>query len=1525
MKRHRIIAGDLVVESVLRRGAAGETLVVSRRSGARRERHVLKWLPSVTRPDLAAITGSSHRALAMPSAFRTDAATGRRCLLRPYIHGMDLAQALRGKTPAEAIPWLASACDSLRILHEAGWAHGNLKAPNLLVPRSAVFSRRQGTPRVILCDPAASPPPGGDAASLDDDVLALGRVFYSIFAGEEPRPGPDGLPAAPAAWSPGMPVDLDRLLAWVLHPDPARRCRDVLALLEALRGLSGARAPKPLPPLDRPPDPGAVDRARSALLSGEDARVLAIAGEAGSGKSGLLRRIELEAELLGHRAVRLRRRGEGGSAAAALRASIGELIPPGREGTRLRRRLSGLFEKREPPPFTTAPDASERRRRLRAACDLLNEIAAIEPVLLSADDVQDADPLCIDLLSTLIEEAGAGTAGPRVAIAYRTESPYRRALRPLIDALSAPASHHELIELPPRLDRGGAVSDLTDAHRAYLHGLDGGRRVVLEALAVLARPSRPELLARILGRPRRDVREALAFLETEGVTRVEAGLHGLRHDSSASAIREAMDGAAQRGLHRRAALALARGPRVSAEAVARHWLESDRPGRGLRAVIAAARELARENEDRRALSYFRKALEMLPPRSREGRDLAVEAADAHARAGEHRRAGDILTSVLPPVSRTADDARLHARLGIFLHRAGDSARSTEHLEKALELLGGARGVRGLRERLQIECELAEIAIDRGADERADAICRRALEGLAARRGARVDPELLRSEMVLLETRAHLHLRRFEYPAARELFERSLEVGERAGAAAEQSLTLNNLGILHIQENRFEDARTCYERAEAISRGLGDDPGLAAIHSNLAVIHAKLGDPDLASRSMERAAFHEARCDSARTRFLRLHSAAMVDALFGRHATAIDGFKEATALGLELEDLRTVAFDLVYLAECHLHRGELKTAGAALERALGLGPDAPVQVKRMAAARRATLAALAGNAPGVREESRALEDLGAEGLAYLDAWNRLYVGWAQRLAGETAKARENLERALAFFESAAVPCGAAHAAIELAELDGDAGIHADQLSRLVLLRSRYTCGQGALRNPMLCARLLAGHARALLDREPPLVEQAAGMVTEAESYLIGRRLGGVEDAVRELKRRLQALSPGAPVGPSPNPWKEPGRGGDVDLLESIREAASELVRMGESEVGAERAGALRRQLRAVEERIREARRAAEERPRAARDAWGTGAILGSSGRIRELVALVRKLAPLPNAILIRGETGSGKELVARALHAESPRRERPFISVSCTALPGELLEAELFGYVRGSFSGAEEDRAGLLRAASGGTFLFDDVGDMHLDLQSKIVRVLDSGAVRPLGSEEEARIDARYLFTTKEDLRALARERRFRSDLLFRLGGLEVLVPPLRERLEDLPVLVDRFLEQAVGDGARPVIERGALRALEEHPWPGNVRELENLVMRLAIEASGPIRAEDVRRLLGDPAPASAIPPAFLGSGSLGELQAALEREYIARLYRKSGGDVGKVARALGIKERALFDRLRRLGIRLRDLKGRGRE
>jgi DNA-binding NtrC family response regulator len=285
-------------------------------------------------------------------------------------------------------------------------------------------------------------------------------------------------------------------------------------------------------------------------------------------------------------------------------------------------------------------------------------------------------------------------------------------------------------------------------------------------------------------------------------------------------------------------------------------------------------------------------------------------------------------------------------------------------------------------------------------------------------------------------------------------------------------------------------------------------------------------------------------------------------------------------------------------------------------------------------------------------------------------------------------------------------------------------------------------------------------------------------------------------------------------------------------------------------------------------------------------------------------------------LITGETGTGKDLVARAVHGESPRRSGPFVSVSAAALPEGLFEAEVFGHVKGAFSGAERDSPGLLAGARGGTFFLDEVGDMPLALQAKVLRFLDTGRFRSVGGTEEAECDARCLFATNRDLRALAKEGKFRPDLLFRISALEIPVPPLRERIEDVPVLAGRFLERAVGPGGHPpVLEAGAWRALAAHAWPGNVRELENLILRLAVGAVERMTPEDVKALLGESKEAPLFPSALLRSRSLDELHILLERSYILRLHADHGGDMKAVARSLGIRIRALYKRLARLGIR----------
>ncbi len=292
-----------------------------------------------------------------------------------------------------------------------------------------------------------------------------------------------------------------------------------------------------------------------------------------------------------------------------------------------------------------------------------------------------------------------------------------------------------------------------------------------------------------------------------------------------------------------------------------------------------------------------------------------------------------------------------------------------------------------------QSELAEISSTSGDYSRCEALCHEALGALGRSGGVRWDRQIRLGEMLLLETLAHLRLRRFRYREARLLFEKSLRAGKPLGATSEKSLLLNNLGTLHAQENRFLKAIDCYQEARRLSERLGDDQSLCIIHSNLAVLHARTGEPEAADAALARAEEHDARCDSQRSRFLRIHSAALVDLSFGRYGSAIDSFKAAIRLGEEQKDLHLVAFELVFLGECHLFQGEARAAGAAFERAAGLGPSAPPPILSMVEARRAALAALRGDSRGAKRSLLPLAPRSGGEVPYVDAWNRVFRGWA----------------------------------------------------------------------------------------------------------------------------------------------------------------------------------------------------------------------------------------------------------------------------------------------------------------------------------------------------------------------------------------------------------------------------------------------------------------------------------------------------------------------------------------------------
>ena len=341
-------------------------------------------------------------------------------------------------------------------------------------------------------------------------------------------------------------------------------------------------------------------------------------------------------------------------------------------------------------------------------------------------------------------------------------------------------------------------------------------------------------------------------------------------------------------------------------------------------------------------------------------------------------------------------------------------------------------------------------------------------------------------------------------------------------------------------------------------------------------------------------------------------------------------------------------------------------------------------------------------------------------------------------------------------------------------------------------------------------------------------------------------------------------------------------------------------------------------------------AARERDRLATEAEGDGHGVLSQSRapsVRALADRARRVADTDTAVLILGETGTGKERLARAVHDWSQRASGPFVAINCAAIPSGLLESELFGHVRGAFTGAARDRAGRFVLANGGTLLLDEVGELPLDLQAKLLRVLQEGEVTPVGSDRALKVDVRVLAATHVDLDAAASAGRFRSDLLYRLNVFPLPLPPLRDRLEDLPLLCAALLD-ALGarKGRKYHVTADGLAHLSRHTWPGNIRELGNVLERATILTSAEALTPEVLDLpRGAKAPPSAGPPPALRRDATGADAAApdlrtledVERDHIRSVLRHTDGRLygaKGAAKLLGMKPTTLQSRMKKLGV-----------
>lgn len=309
----------------------------------------------------------------------------------------------------------------------------------------------------------------------------------------------------------------------------------------------------------------------------------------------------------------------------------------------------------------------------------------------------------------------------------------------------------------------------------------------------------------------------------------------------------------------------------------------------------------------------------------------------------------------------------------------------------------------------------------------------------------------------------------------------------------------------------------------------------------------------------------------------------------------------------------------------------------------------------------------------------------------------------------------------------------------------------------------------------------------------------------------------------------------------------------------------------------------------------------------RGQWQYGRMIGKSRPMQEVFQMIDRMAPAQSTILITGESGTGKELVARAIHDKSPRADKPFVAINCTAIPENLLESELFGHVKGSFTGAISDKKGMFEEANGGTLFLDEIGDLDFSLQAKLLRALQERMIKPVGANREKSVDVRVITATHKNLLKATQEGLFREDLYYRLSVLPIQLPALRQRRDDIPLLAHYFLQKysTLNRSKAKALSQKAMQELVEHPWKGNVRELENVIERLCVLATSELI--ESTQLVSADRPSSG--DEFFESAASGwPTLEQLSDRYIDLVLEKTGGRKEKAAQILGINRRTLYRR-----------------
>ncbi len=1489
---------------------------------------------------------------------------------REYIEGSPLEPGPppvdRRNSPREFLRPFFDLLEALEYLHSNDILHLDIHPGNVIVAKDA---RRGGVlidfglARPLKRSSSTAPlevrwtmPPellGAGEAGPPADLYSAGRLLLYRLTGR--MEGEASLPQEIPGWGPRLTLELERILRKALQEDPRRRFQSARVFHEALSkaaGGTGTAAWRAAEPGDltagRKRELRRIDGALRQAKEGRSA-LLWLRGAPGLGKTRLLAEARLRAQLLGLEA-----------------ASVRFLPAPGAQSP-LVKALGSLSERRPHPPEWLGPLSAEHggssaERSGRAARAYFE--ADGPPLILLLDDFEQADRASRMLAEALIAESvrrlrqgkagrglgllmasGAGPAErdlarsvPRRALLALKPLSVRESsslLAALIRPLSLPAPlarklAEEAQGIPLRLrqaaraiqerwGRAGAIpaaareellaavkAAVRPAHPPSGHPVD---LEILRTLAVLERPASLEEIVLAVDLPAEEVKRSLRrLLRLESLMILKRGRERLFHLAHPDAARELKSGVPlqrARILHERLADRLLRAGSPEPwqrENLAWHLLRCGKKAAGREAALRTAALLRRKGLLQNAAGLLGEALR-LEDSPRWLRRYAEELSAIHELLGDHQDGISLLDPWVrrpPPGLKRGERVRLLRRLGVHCHRAGMAGRALEMFRQAIEL---ADPERDAEELAFIHSELAELHTYRGDYGEAEKTCRRGLE-LMVRMGRGARFERGRLEMTLRASLGHLELRRMNLEKAREELLAALALSRAYGTTAVQALVLDNLGIVYNQQNLFQRAMRCFHRAEKLLLAAGERRELIQIACNLALIAAKTGDGAAAREQVERASGLALQHPGKRLEFYVELARGMVAHLTGELEAAVEALQTALPLGRELGDRQFVRFGTVYLAEARLACGQYREARKLLSSAAELaGKDGPPVLRRMASSRLYFLESLIGRKKAALAARQALESAPPSGIEYLEAWSDLFIGAARLIeGGETV---EPLQKALRAFRRMGVPAGARFAEAGLLFRALQEGDVLRIRAGLRDLESREPAAHKVLAILEPLARAEAGFALGEFDRSREAAEEAAGALIgfpcleldwrlEFLRALHAERQGDRDGARRCLHRALHTRDGLARALPAPQRelFLRHTRFAALDGLASrLKKSPALLARPGSP--------------------------------------GGRGSlpeIIGSSPALKPVIQMIDKLRDQDIPVVITGETGTGKELVARALHRTGPRREGPFMALDCASLPPDLFEAELFGYEAGAFTGAEESRAGLLEHLSGGTLLLDEVTCLAPSSQAKLLRVLDAQTVRPLGSHKARPVNVRFLACSSAGLQQAVAEQALRADFYFRLRGVEIQLPPLRARKQDIPELADHFIALHSKRLERPKIRlaAGAIEFLKGYDWPGNVRELEMLILRLLVTASGgaALGAEALKPLLPSPQPAPLFDEDRLAGKDLKELRRELERAYLLRLFKDTAGDLEEMMARLQVKRANLYHWLRRVGLGIKELRRR---